>query len=90
MMTMITGLVVRAVFFLTSAWAAITALFAVLPWTPPETAMQSAKIVLLPASALVLAVCAFGAVAALLGLSGMWLKRETAPRPYNPAATPPA
>lgn len=83
------GRIVRAVVFLAGAWAALTALLVGLPWTPSETALQSAKVVLLPVAALVLAMCAFGAGAALLGLSGMAVRREALPRPYEPA-TPPA
>jgi hypothetical protein len=82
--------IVRAALFLAGAWAAITALLVVLSWMPSETWMQSAKLVAVPATALVLAICAFGAVAGLLGLSGMWAKREALPRPYEPAAVPSA
>jgi hypothetical protein len=89
-MTMTIGHIVRAAFFLAGAWAALAALLVALPWMPLETALQSAKLVLLPALALVLAICAFGAGAALLGLSGMTAKREASSRPYQSAVTPPA
>jgi hypothetical protein len=84
------GRIVRAVVFVAGAWAALAVLLAGLPWMPSETALQSAKLVLLPVTALVLAMCALGASAALLGLFGMAAKREAQPRPYQPGVTPPA
>jgi hypothetical protein len=87
-MTMMIGHIVRAVLFLAGAWAALTGWLVAAPWAPSEAAMQSAKLVLLPVMALALAICAFGAGAALLGLSGMAVKREALPRPYEPGATP--
>lgn len=81
--------ILRVAIFLAGAWAALTALLVGMPWMPPEIGLQSVKIVLLPVAALVLAMCAFGAGAALLSLSGMAMTREASPRPYQPV-TPPA
>ncbi len=80
------GRIARAALYLAGAWAALAMLLFALPWMPPEPTMQSAKLVLTAVAALALAVCAFGAGAALLGLSGMSPKAEAAPRPYTPQA----
>jgi hypothetical protein len=87
---MVFGRFALAALYLAGAWIALTAAMYAAPWMPVETAMQSAKYLALGMSWLVLAVCAFGAVAMLLGLSGMRVKPEAQPRPYRSGATPPA
>jgi hypothetical protein len=84
--TMTIARVMSAALYLIGAWVALSVLMVQAPWAPADALMQSAKLVLMVVAGLALAVCAFGAGTALLGLSGMYVKAEAAPRPYTPQA----
>jgi hypothetical protein len=78
------GNLANAALYLLGAWASLIVLMLAAPWAPDETALQAAKYLGLGVSGLALGVCVFGSGVALLGLAGMSVKPEAAPRPYGP------
>jgi hypothetical protein len=78
------GNLANVAFYLLGAWASLIVLMLAASWAPVETALHAAKYLGLGVSGLALAVCVFGAGVALLGLSGMAVKPEAAPKPYQP------
>jgi hypothetical protein len=76
--------VVAAATWLIGAWVALSVLMIQAQWAPAEPMLQSAKAVLMAVAGLALAVFGFSAATAMLGLSGMTVRPEAAPKPYQP------